>query len=87
MLIMYDGVTYRVTHAAQTGCYNQCQSIGGGAPFSFGYMVYEDGRTNISDGWVVQEKIIPDIPLDPSLPILEAGYLQDRQRKRYRNKK
>jgi len=30
------------------------------------------------------EKIIPGIPLDPSLPILEAGYLQDRARKKYR---
>lgn len=28
--------------------------------------------------------IIPDMPLDPSLPILMAGHLQDRQRKKYR---
>jgi hypothetical protein len=26
-------------------------------------------------------KVIPDIPLDPSLPILMAGHLQDRMRK------
>lgn len=32
-------------------------------------------------------KAIPDIPLDPTLPILEAGYLQDRQRKRFRIEK
>lgn len=30
------------------------------------------------------KKIIPDIPLDPTLPILEAGYLQDRMRKQFR---
>jgi len=30
------------------------------------------------------KKVIPDIPMDPTLPILEAGYLQDRQRKRFR---
>jgi hypothetical protein len=28
------------------------------------------------------EKVIPDYPLDPSLPVLMAGYIQDRQRKR-----
>jgi hypothetical protein len=27
-------------------------------------------------------KIIPDIPLDPTLPILMAGHLQDRMRKK-----
>ena len=27
-------------------------------------------------------KVIPDYPLDPSLPVLMAGYIQDRQRKR-----
>jgi len=30
------------------------------------------------------KKVIPDIPLDPTLPILEAGYLQDRLRKKFR---
>jgi len=30
------------------------------------------------------KKVIPDIPLDPTLPILEAGYLQDRMRKQFR---
>jgi hypothetical protein len=30
------------------------------------------------------KKIIPDIPLDPDLPILQAGYIQDRQRKKFR---
>jgi len=29
-------------------------------------------------------KVIPDIPLDPTLPILEAGYIQDRARKRFK---
>lgn len=33
------------------------------------------------------EKIIPGIPLDPTLPILQAGYIQDRARKRYRQDK
>lgn len=28
------------------------------------------------------EKIIPDFPLDPTLHVLQAGYIQDRQRKR-----
>jgi len=28
-------------------------------------------------------KVIPGIPLDPTLHILEAGYIQDRQRKKY----
>jgi hypothetical protein len=28
-------------------------------------------------------KVIPDIPLDPSLPILHAGHLQDRMRKKF----
>lgn len=32
-------------------------------------------------------KVIPDIPLDPALPILMAGHLQDRQRKKYRHSK
>jgi hypothetical protein len=32
-------------------------------------------------------KIIPGIPLDSSLPILQAGYIQDRARKRYRQDK
>lgn len=30
------------------------------------------------------KKIIPDIPLDPNMPILQAGHIQDRQRKRFR---
>jgi len=32
----------------------------------------------------IYEKIIPDMPLDPTMQILMAGHLQDRQRKRYR---
>jgi hypothetical protein len=32
------------------------------------------------------EKVIPGMPLDPTLPILQAGYLQDRQRKQYKFK-
>jgi len=32
-------------------------------------------------------KVFPDIPLDSSLPILMAGHLQDRQRKRFRQEK
>jgi hypothetical protein len=28
------------------------------------------------------EKIIPGFPLDPTLHVLQAGYIQDRQRKR-----
>jgi hypothetical protein len=30
------------------------------------------------------KKVIPNIPLDPNLPILQAGYLQDRMRKQFR---
>jgi hypothetical protein len=29
-------------------------------------------------------KVIPDIPLDPTLPVLQAGYLQDRERKHFK---
>lgn len=47
-----------------------------------------DGKMNIGDYWILEgskpRKIIPDIPLDPSLPILQAGHLQDRARKKYR---
>jgi hypothetical protein len=50
------------------------------------------GMTMIADEWILvsnneekKEKIIPGIPLDPSLPILQAGYLQDRQRKRFKS--
>jgi len=32
-------------------------------------------------------KVIPDIPIDNTLPILMAGHLQDRQRKQYRPSK
>lgn len=28
------------------------------------------------------KKVIPNMPLDPTLPMLEAGYLQDRMRRR-----
>jgi len=34
---------------------------------------------------VVVNKVIPGIPLDPTLPVLMAGYIQDRARKRYRH--
>lgn len=30
------------------------------------------------------DKIIPDFPLDTTMPILQAGYIQDRQRKKYK---
>jgi len=30
------------------------------------------------------KKVIPDFPLDPMLPVLEAGYIQDRQRKQFK---
>jgi hypothetical protein len=46
-----------------------------------------DGLTNISGLILVKainEKVIPDMPLDPTLPILTAGHLQDRQRKRFK---
>lgn len=29
------------------------------------------------------KKVIPDIPIDTTLPLLMAGHLQDRQRKRF----
>lgn len=49
--------------------------------------------TELNDSWgfilfevreikpIKPAKVIPDIPLDPTLHILEAGHLQDRQRK------
>jgi hypothetical protein len=30
------------------------------------------------------KKVMPDFPLDPTLPILQAGYLQDRERKHFK---
>ena len=44
----------------------------------------ENGEAEVG-GWflIAKPKIIPGIPLDPTLPILMAGYLQDRARKRY----
>jgi len=30
------------------------------------------------------KKVIPDIPIDTTLPLLEAGHLQDRMRKRHK---
>jgi hypothetical protein len=32
----------------------------------------------------IVDKVIPDFPLDPSLHTLQAGYIQDRQRKKYK---
>lgn len=48
-----------------------------------------DGLYDMPRGWYVdiEEKVIPGIPLDTSLPILEAGHLQDRLRKRYNKQK
>jgi len=34
------------------------------------------------DGAMKPPKVIPGFPLDPTLHILQAGYIQDRQRKR-----
>jgi hypothetical protein len=33
---------------------------------------------------LIKQKAIPDMPLDTTLPILQAGHLQDRARKKYR---
>jgi hypothetical protein len=46
-----------------------------------------NGYLFLSDDWCLEckEKVIPGTPLDPTLPILQAGYLQDRARKKYRN--
>lgn len=60
-------------------------------------IAWEDGRLSWTIGWRLLQscfdiqskiykkprKIIPDIPLDPTLHILEAGYIQDRMRKRF----
>ena len=42
------------------------------------------GQAFLAYGWqlVTPEKIIPSTTLDPTLHILEAGYLQDRMRRR-----
>jgi hypothetical protein len=42
---------------------------------------------NLIDDLSINVREIPDMPLDPSLPVLQAGYLQDRARKKYRDKK
>ena len=47
-------------------------------------LMFSEGRFQVRLAF--KEKIIC-IPLDPSLPILEAGHLQDRQRKLYRKDK
>src|ERR1035437_3864186 len=42
------------------------------------------------DGWCIVGteksiiKAIPDFPLDPTLHVLQAGYIQDRQRKKHK---
>jgi hypothetical protein len=73
---------------------NVCVEYGGrgrSQDYPFG-RVMSSGMTMIADEWILvsnneekKEKIIPGIPLDPSLPILQAGYLQDRQRKRFKS--
>jgi hypothetical protein len=59
---------------------------------------WDDGRTSWSMGWTLPSssfdiignkvyrkprKVIPDMPLDPELPVLMAGHWQDRQRKKF----
>jgi hypothetical protein len=39
-----------------------------------------DYEVRPTKGWA--PKVIPDFPLDPTLHVLHAGYIQDRQRKR-----
>jgi hypothetical protein len=59
----------------------------GSTPWTLSYLD-ENGIEQIDCSWNKKqiEKVIPDMPLDPTLPILQAGYLQDRQRKQYRSK-
>ena len=44
-----------------------------------------DGCYNMPPDWYLYrvDKVIPDFPLDATLPILQAGYIQDRQRKQF----
>lgn len=55
--------------------------------------ILNDDNVNFNSHWLLVEvklrsiKVIPDIALDTTLHILEAGYIQDRQRKRFRFQK
>jgi hypothetical protein len=73
------------------GCYNRCIILETNSDTEYVLgCVEEDGLSYLADTWelVIEkpEKIIPGTPLDPTLPILHAGYIQDRQRKRFRDK-
>ena len=60
-------------------------------------ITWDDGYPGSRVGWILPanfevigskiyrkpKKIIPDIPLDPTLPILMAGHFQDRMRKKF----
>lgn len=78
---------YRITDPGSPGIYSRCIDIRTGYYYDFAYI----GNDGMIDAGVWEltkpDKIIPDIPLDPMLPILEAGHLQDRQRKKYRFRK
>lgn len=41
-----------------------------------------DYEVRAINGIIRKVKVIANIPLDPTLPILEAGYIQDRMRRR-----
>jgi len=61
-------------------------------PLSYDYARWLCNDLNTSYGLTIFEvrefkefkpsKVIPDFPMDPTLHILEAGYIQDRMRKR-----
>ena len=85
-----NGSEYSVTYVAPPGRYNSCallyaidQSIN---VYLLG-LCADDGLCDFGDYWELvkrrqPDKIIPGIPLDPTLHILMAGHLQDRMRRR-----
>lgn len=55
---------------------------------NYKWNLYRGNCIDVPSSWQIErnEKVIPDYPLDPALHVLEAGYIQDRQRKSNRNK-
>lgn len=95
----FGGLIYHVTRFHANRAYAEIEDICGGSDRlieryfvcidSEGYtidpLLIRDWKVVSSNGLKRKpKKVIPGIPLDPSLPLLEAGHLQDRARKKYR---
>lgn len=85
------GPMYLITVVGVNGDYCKCVDVKDSFHYQYDFRVIGSDGMIDSTGWTLvktlKTKVIPDIPLDPSLHILQAGYLQDRQRKLYRKSK